>query len=73
MSHMPSKLSIFCVFLELEMMIRLEKGDSLAYRYDDVDSRLVSVISSCINFNLQLENPQNIILKHSGFSRGFAK
>lgn len=55
------------------MMIRVEKGDSLAYRYDDVDSRLVSVISSCINFNLQLENPQNIILKYSGFSQGFAK
>lgn len=73
-SHMPSKLSFFFIFFnELEMIICLEKGDSLFYRYDDVDSRLVSVISSCISLSLQLENPQNIILKHNGFSQGFAK
>lgn len=55
------------IFLELEMIICLEKGDCLSYRHN-IRSCLLSVLSSFITFNLQLENPQSIILKCNGFS-----
>lgn len=54
------------------MIICLEKGDSLSYRYD-VYSCLISLLSNCISLNFHLESRQNFTFKPNSFSRGFAK